>query len=93
MKWSKTRMMKGRLKRMVRGLDPTFGGIPVGAADSSPFSSRCSAALWTTYCVWTEVAMSTCRALGAFHAPSLWLLPPSVFWMAKLRLREGHLLG
>lgn len=26
-KWSKTRMMKGRLKRMVRGLDPTFGGI------------------------------------------------------------------
>ena len=36
--------------------------------------------------------MSTCCVGGAFRAPSLQLLPPSVFWTAKLRLREGHLL-
>ena len=37
--------------------------------------------------------MSTCCVGGAFRASSLRLLPPSVFWMAKLRLREGHLLA
>lgn len=86
---------KGRSKRKVRGSDAPSSMTLGQVAASKPFSSSCSTALWTTCGVrgrrrWR---LSTRGMLGACHTSPLPFLPALVLQVAKLRLREGHLLA